>query len=243
MALPVEIVRSTRRRKTVQAVLGDGVIRVHVPARMSQREIDTYVAELVPKLERRLRSDHIDLEARATALARRFHLPMPTSIAWAANQRRRWGSCQPSSGRIRISEALAGYPPWVLDYVVVHELTHLVHADHSPAFTALVDRYPRAERARGYLLAMAERTRPADASDPADRLEPFDDTDDTGDPDDPGTTDDLDDLIGPDLVDVEPMIDDAAVDQAAIDDAFAIIDLATSQLDQLDGAQGRLPLD
>ena len=157
MALPVEIVRSARRRKTVQAVLTDGVIRVHVPARMSDREIDTYVAELVPRLERRARSDHIDLDRRASTLAKRFRLPLPESIEWAENQRRRWGSCQPSSGRIRISAQLAECPPWVLDYVIVHELTHLVHADHSPAFTALVDRYPRAERARGYLLAKGER--------------------------------------------------------------------------------------
>jgi predicted metal-dependent hydrolase len=162
MSLPVEVVRSARRRKTVQAVLSDGVIRVHVPARMSDRDVAAYVAELVPKLQRRLRSDHIDLEARAATLSRRFHLPEPTSIVWAGNQRRRWGSCQPRTGQIRISERLAAYPPWVLDYVVVHELTHLVHADHSPTFTALVDRYPLAERARGYLLAMADRTGPPD---------------------------------------------------------------------------------
>ena len=161
--LPVEVVRSTRRRKTVQAVLTDGVIRVHVPARMSDREVEDYIAELVPRLERRARSDHIDLELRASKLAKRFRLPMPESIEWAENQRRRWGSCQPSSGRIRISAQLAECPPWVLDYVIVHELTHLVHADHSPAFTALVDRYPRAERARGYLLAKGERMAAPDA--------------------------------------------------------------------------------
>jgi hypothetical protein len=50
---------------------------------------------------------------------------MPMSIEWAENQRRRWGSCQPSSGRIRISAQLTECPPWVLDYVIVHELTHL----------------------------------------------------------------------------------------------------------------------
>jgi hypothetical protein len=152
MGLPVEIVRSTKRRKTVQAVLGDGVIRVHVPARLSQREIDVYVAELVPRLERRFRSDHIDLDARAAVLARRFELPRPRSIVWA-DQRKRWGSCDTRTGDIRISTRLAEFPPWVLDYVVVHELCHLVYPDHRPAFGQLVDRYPRAERARGYLLA------------------------------------------------------------------------------------------
>ena len=52
-----------------------------------------------------------------------------------------------------MSTRLAAWPPWVLDYVLVHELAHLVEFDHSPAFHALVDRYPRAERARGFLIA------------------------------------------------------------------------------------------
>ena len=38
--------------------------------------------------------------------------------------------------------------------MIVHELAHLVHVDHGPAFQALVDRYPLAERARGFLIAM-----------------------------------------------------------------------------------------
>lgn len=153
--LPIEIVRSTRRRKTVQAVLDDGVIRVHVPAAMSVAEVDRYVADLVPRLERRFRSDHIDLTERAAGLSRRFGLPASTSVAWADNQRQRWGSCTVHTGEIRVSRRLADYPPWVLDYVLVHELAHLQVPDHSAAFQQLVDQYPRAERARGYLLAKA----------------------------------------------------------------------------------------
>ncbi len=153
MALPVEVVRSPRRRKTVSAEIIDGVVRVRVPAWMDAAEIDRQVAELVPRLERRLRSEHVDLMARAQWLARRFALPQPTSVEWSDNQRRQWGSCQVHSGEIRLSRRLADYPSWVVDYVLVHELTHLVHADHSPAFRALVDRYPRAERARGFLIA------------------------------------------------------------------------------------------
>ena len=65
----------------------------------------------------------------------------------------RWGSCTPATGEIRIATAVRGFPPWVLDYVIVHELAHLEEANHSPRFWKLVGRYPRAERARGYLIA------------------------------------------------------------------------------------------
>ncbi len=153
MALPVEVVRSPRRRKTVSAEIIDGVVRVRVPSWMNAAEIDAQVAELVPRLERRLRSEHVDLMARAQRLARRFALPEPMSVEWSDNQRRQWGSCQVQTGEIRLSRRLADYPSWVVDYVLVHELAHLVHADHSPAFRELVDRYPRAERARGFLIA------------------------------------------------------------------------------------------
>lgn len=264
MALPVEIVRSARRRKTVQAVLTDGVIRVHVPARMSDREVDTYVAELVPRLERRARSDHIDLSARASTLAKRFGLPMPVSIEWAENQRRRWGSCQPSSGRIRISSQLAECPPWVLDYVIVHELTHLVHADHSPAFTALVDRYPRAERARGYLLAKGERmaspdSPPIDVDLDVDVDLYADELDDPpGDPVDlfapPDSFDRAEAVLaalaaqpGPpavdDMIAVVPRLDDGTLDIDAIDRAYAYVERAQREIAAREThGQGQLPL-
>jgi predicted metal-dependent hydrolase len=153
MALPVEVVRSRRRRKTVEAQVVDGVIRVSVPALMSKADEAVYVADVVAKLERKYRSGHVDLDARATQLARRYRLPEPRSIRWSDNQRSRWGSCSIARAEIRISTRLADLPAWVLDYVIVHELAHLVEARHGPAFDALVARYPKAERAIGYLLA------------------------------------------------------------------------------------------
>jgi predicted metal-dependent hydrolase len=48
---------------------------------------------------------------------------------------------------------LAKEPPWVLDYVIVHELAHLHVSGHGQAFWELVNRYPLAERARGFLMA------------------------------------------------------------------------------------------
>ena len=42
-------------------------------------------------------------------------------------------------------------PGWVVDYVLLHELAHLVQPGHGPQFWALLEGYPRLERARGYL--------------------------------------------------------------------------------------------
>jgi predicted metal-dependent hydrolase len=153
MSLPVEVVRSARRQKTIQAFVTDGKIRVHVPAWLSAEEERAHVDALVRRLSRQYRSQHIDLGARAASLATRYRLPRPATVVWSDRQRSRWGSCSPATGEVRLSRRLAEWPSWVLDYVIVHELAHLVEANHSPAFHALVNRYPRAERARGFLLA------------------------------------------------------------------------------------------
>ena len=153
MVMQVEVVRSARRRKTVQARQVNGVLRVSIPATMTKADEAHWVGEMVRRFERRAQADGIDLEARAAALAARHDLPQPASIRWVDNQRTRWGSCTVVDRTIRISSRLAEWPGWVVDYVIVHELAHLVVADHGPAFQALVDRYPRAERARGFLIA------------------------------------------------------------------------------------------
>lgn len=149
----VEVIRSSRRRKTVQARQVGGVLRVSIPATMSEADEARHVADMVRRMERRSVSSGVDLTARAAALAASHRLPRPASIRWVDNQEWRWGSCTPSEGAIRISSRLAAEPGWVLDYVIVHELAHLLVPGHGPDFWALVDRYPRAERARGFLMA------------------------------------------------------------------------------------------
>jgi predicted metal-dependent hydrolase len=149
----VEVVRSARRRKTVQAWEVGDRLRVSIPARMSSAEEQHWVAEMVRRFERKRSSRHIDLRTRTAALARRHELPHPRSVAWSDRQRSLWGSCTPGDRSIRISSQLAGEPAWVLDYVIVHELAHLAEPGHGPEFWALVNRYARAERARGWLMA------------------------------------------------------------------------------------------
>jgi len=71
-----------------------------------------------------------------------------------SDMERLWGSCTFTDGAIRIARRAASLPDWVLDYLLVHELAHLVHSDHGSAFHELENRYPLTERAKGYLLAL-----------------------------------------------------------------------------------------
>ena len=154
--MKTEVVRSARRRKTIEAKVIDGVLRIYVPASLPPEEEEQWVATMRARIARKLEGERLDLPARATELAGALGLPQPKQIVFSDRQNKRWGSCTPSGGRIRISRRLVGYPSWVVDYVIVHELAHLVHSNHSGAFWDLVSRYPLAERARGYLLAKSE---------------------------------------------------------------------------------------
>jgi len=148
----VEVVRSPRRHRTVSARPHGEVLRIAIPAAMSLRQEDRWVREMATRHVRSLASVTIDLEARADSLSRRYDLPQATSVRWV-DMDSQWGSCTMAERSIRIASRVASFPSWVLDYLLVHELAHLVHGDHSPAFWEVVARYPRAERARGYLIA------------------------------------------------------------------------------------------
>lgn len=153
--VPVRIIESTRRKKSVSARLVDGVLNVRVPAGIDVDERNAHIRQLATRLARRQATETIDLLARARQLARRYDLPEPSSVVWSSRQHQRWGSCTPATGAIRVSDRLSDFPIWVLDYVLVHELAHLVTPRHDAEFHALVDRYPKAERAEGFLIAAA----------------------------------------------------------------------------------------
>ncbi len=151
--LDVQVTRSRRRRKTAQARMVESVLEIRIPADCSAEEEQHFVDHFRQKFERSRAATLVDLDRRARSLAGRYGLPLPATIRWVSNQKQQWGSCTPADRSIRLSDRLAGFPGWVIDYVIVHELAHLVVADHGPAFWRLVDRYPKTERARGYLLA------------------------------------------------------------------------------------------
>ncbi|MGE5830016.1 MAG: M48 family metallopeptidase [Micromonosporaceae bacterium] len=154
----VEVRRSPRRRRTVSAYRDGERVVVLIPAQFSGAEEREWVDRMVARLaarEHRGDTDEALLE-RATRLAERYlpeypHAALPSGVRWVRNQNGRWGSCTPADRSIRISRRIQAFPEWVIDYVILHEVTHLVVANHNAQFWALVGRYPRAERARGYL--------------------------------------------------------------------------------------------
>jgi predicted metal-dependent hydrolase len=152
----VEVRRSARRRRTVSAYRDGDRTVVLIPARMTRAEEREWVTVMLERLARqdaRLRPSDADLLARAKALSRQWldGRARPKSVRWVTNQGSRWGSCTPADSTIRLSTRLQGMPSWVVDYVLVHELAHLLVPGHGPDFWAEVDRFPRTERARGYL--------------------------------------------------------------------------------------------
>ncbi len=154
----VEVVRSKKRRRTVSAQMHGDVLRVSIPSWMSKSEEASNVAEMVRRFKRKIATQEVDLTDRARILAKRYLLRTPDSIEWAENLTSVWGLCTPSTKTIRMSTRLVGFPSWVLDYVIVHELAHLHVSGHGPDFWEITRRYEKTERAIGYLIAKAGDT-------------------------------------------------------------------------------------
>lgn len=164
-----ELIRSDR--KTLGLQVKDGRVIVRAPRRVTKEQIERFVREHEDWIEKALsrqaakqaahpeptaaeRAEYIRLAKeilpkRTAYWAERMGL-YPTQIRITSAQRR-FGSCS-SEGHICYSWRLMQYPPEAIDYVVVHELAHLKHMNHSPAFHALVARYLPDHKARRALL-------------------------------------------------------------------------------------------
>ena len=151
----VEVRRSARRRRTVSAYRENGRVVVLIPAGFTAAEEREWVRKMVARINGpgRGRARDDELTRRACDLSERYldGRAEPASVRWVSTMRARWGSCTPADRTIRLAERLQEFPGWVQDYVLVHELAHLLEPGHGPRFWRLVERYPRTERARGYL--------------------------------------------------------------------------------------------
>ncbi|WP_018784742.1 M48 family metallopeptidase [Micromonospora sp. CNB394] len=159
----VEVRRSQRRRRTVSAYRDGERVVVLIPDQFSRAEESEWVDRMLARLaarEGRLARSDAELLARAARLIDLYlsehgSAVAPASVRWVTNQNGRWGSCTPADRTIRISHRVQDMPDWVIDYVLLHELAHLIVPSHNAEFWALVARYPRSERARGYLEGVA----------------------------------------------------------------------------------------
>ena len=167
-----ELIRSSRRTLGLE-VTADLRVVVRAPHRCSKREIERFVAShegwiarhLVTQRERAAaaaaRQVTPEEEARLRALAAEV---IPQRVAYYSAQmglvptgvritgaEKRFGSCS-SKNSLCFSWRLMQYPPEAIDYVVVHELAHIRHHNHSAAFHALVAKYLPDHRERRALL-------------------------------------------------------------------------------------------
>lgn len=156
----VEVRRSAKRTRTVSAYRKDGKVIVMIPARFTRAEEAEWVEEMLGKLERteqRTRRTDEQLMRRAKELSRDYlnGKAKPASVRWVDNMTQRWGSCTTGDATIRLSDRLQPMPVWVIDYVLLHELAHLLEPSHNQRFWHWVDKYPKAERAKGFLEGVA----------------------------------------------------------------------------------------
>lgn len=181
---------------------------VLMPAGLPRAEERRLITDMLARLARSgrragARASDEELMRRAKALATRWleGRPRPSSVSWVPAMTTRWASCSPDTQEIRISEALRDVPAYVLDYVLVHELAHLVvPGGHSPEFWTAVRRYPRTERAMGYLEAFARVLRAGGGDGGGD-----------------GAGEGVGDLVDDDMVD-DDMADDSQIDDDVRDD-------------------------
>ena len=174
--LTYQIVRSDRKTLSV-SIQPDCTITVRAPRSVSDSQIRRFLVEkqhwLITKyLETKQKQEAIpcsDLtDTQRAALTRRYidaaKEYFPKRVAYfhqftggtysritIRDQKTRWGSCS-SKGTLSFNWRLMLAPPAILDYVVVHELCHLRHMDHSPAFwQAVGEVFPDYASARKWL--------------------------------------------------------------------------------------------
>ena len=147
--------------KHVNARLHATTLSVSAPLQMPQATLEPIIADLARRLVRRARAHQVNAEDDALALAQRLaaRFPTPPTVAqvrFVTTQQACWGSYSVATHTVRLNATLRQMPRWVLESVVVHELAHAVHANHSSAFWALVRRVdPKSEQANAFLAGVS----------------------------------------------------------------------------------------
>ena len=153
-----QVIRSKRRSMAIE-ITAEGKVLVRLPWHASNREAERFVRQYRDRIVDRL--DHLRSlpvpqplsGAQIEALKRRAREELPPLVAkWAealgvqprsiriTSARKRFGSCN-AKGGLCFSWMLMRYPPKAVEYVVLHEVAHLKHLNHGPAFYALLTRH------------------------------------------------------------------------------------------------------
>ena len=158
--MEVKIVRSPRRRRTVSARLVKDVLLVNAPVFMPEARLEKMVANFKERFQRKRLKDELSRKENLISVAQRLNEKYFENklnvkvIEYSINQNSKFGCCNYRTGHIRISHRLSLMPAWVRDYVIVHEMAHLIEPNHSQSFWDIVKRYELYERAKGYLMAV-----------------------------------------------------------------------------------------
>lgn len=154
-----QVIRSRRRTMAIEVTV-DGRVLVRIPSKTTDRQVEEFVKQhrdwIARALERqhRRRIAHPEPDAQQRANLRyKAEQVLPTRVAYYAammgvqpisvritDARTRFGSCS-AKNALCFSWRLMQYPQEAVDYVVVHELAHIIHKNHGPHFWALVEQY------------------------------------------------------------------------------------------------------
>jgi len=157
--MDVKIIRSSRRLRTVSARLEEDLLVVNAPAMLSEAHLEKIVSDFKVKFEKKRLKDELDKRESlldiASRLNRKFFADSLkiNSIEYVTSHKSKFGCCDYRKRSIRISHRVGLMPDWVRDYVIIHEMAHLLEPNHGRSFWGIVSRYKLAERARGYLMA------------------------------------------------------------------------------------------
>jgi len=155
----VKIIRSTKRRKTIQAKMVNGKLWIYLPANITKTKEQRWIEQMKKRFDKRKRRQKLNsderLQKRTQEINKQyFNGILDFEIKYVTNQTSKFGSCTPRTKMIRVSDRIATMPQWVQDYVIIHELAHLIYTNHSKKFWEKVYQYKYTERAKGYLIAV-----------------------------------------------------------------------------------------